>query len=168
MRCLDRAKMALGHVFPCIGIWFDPWDSFQVGFLPWGQTSNMAPFDHHDGRGKKSQTPFLVVRHRFRKVFWHRMGPLKENPTGYDEFYALWAFLSHSKLLTTVFSNPSWQQSQATCRYIDWLIDDWWRLKETQPPVQYSLISWKHCYTFCTMLYDAKYAVAVSFCAKSI
>ena len=24
------------------------------------------------------------------------MGPLKENPTGYDEFYALWAFLSHS------------------------------------------------------------------------
>ena len=24
------------------------------------------------------------------------MGPLKENPTGYDEFYAHWAFLSHS------------------------------------------------------------------------
>ena len=24
------------------------------------------------------------------------MGPLKENLTGYDEFYALWAFLSHS------------------------------------------------------------------------
>ena len=24
------------------------------------------------------------------------MGPMKENPTGYDEFYALWAFLSHS------------------------------------------------------------------------
>ena len=24
------------------------------------------------------------------------MGPLKENPAGYDEFYALWAFLSHS------------------------------------------------------------------------
>ena len=23
------------------------------------------------------------------------MGPLKENPAGYDEFYALWAFLSH-------------------------------------------------------------------------
>ena len=104
MRCLDRAKMALSHVFPCIGIWFDPWDSFQVGFLPWDQTSNMAPFDHHYSRGEKSATPFPVVRHRFRKVFWHRMGPLKENPTGYDEFYALWAFLSHSTALQGVWN----------------------------------------------------------------
>ena len=104
MRCLDRAKMAQSHVFPGIGIWLDPWDSFQVGFLLWDQTSNMAPFDHHDSWGKKSQTPFLVVRHRFRKVFWHRMGPLKENPTGYDEFYALWAFLSHSTALQGVWN----------------------------------------------------------------
>ena len=41
--------------------------------------------------GKKSATPFLVVRHRFQKVFWPRTGPLKENPTGYDGFCALWA-----------------------------------------------------------------------------
>ena len=27
------------------------------------------------------------------------MEPLKENPTGYDEFHALWALLSHSTLL---------------------------------------------------------------------
>ena len=83
-------------LFPWMKMCFDPWDSFQVGFLPWDQTSNIARFDHHFSRGEKSATPFLVVRHRFRKVFWHRMGPLKENPTGYDEFYALWAFLSHS------------------------------------------------------------------------
>ena len=45
---------------------------------------------------KKSQTPFPEVHHRFRKVFWHPTGPLIENPTGYDEFCALWAILSHS------------------------------------------------------------------------
>ena len=27
------------------------------------------------------------------------MGPLKENPTGYDEFCALWAILSHSTVV---------------------------------------------------------------------
>ena len=31
------------------------------------------------------------------------MGPLKENPTGYDEFYALWAFLSHSSAHEVMF-----------------------------------------------------------------
>ena len=48
------------------------------------------------GWGEKSGSLFLVVRHWFQKVFWHCMGPLKENPTGYGGFHTLWAFLSHS------------------------------------------------------------------------
>ena len=51
---------------------------------------------------KKSQTPFPEVHHRFQKVFWHPTGPLIENPTGYDEFCALWAILSHSTTHHTI------------------------------------------------------------------
>ena len=41
-RCLEWTKMVLRHALPCIGVWYDPLDTFQVGRSSLEQPSHLG------------------------------------------------------------------------------------------------------------------------------